>query len=229
MCQRLKNGATALDLATDDTCREMLEHHAAVYASITEDPTMLVAAALAHCATLSASEKLLPATALSLRGHHFDPCFLWAPPAARAAVVTWAQHIFIAQLAATIQSFGQLPDDCAGDVLVFFGMAMTVKDFDLIGKHCSSPEARTWVRAVVAAAVVVGAISFFCINQCTVPVVSRILRTLILCPVLSFVAQAKATAELVPAAQIGDSTTVLDCLAKKANIETKMVHVMFYM
>ena len=156
ICQQHKNGASPLDLATDDTCREILEHHKAIYASITEDPTTLVAAALAHCATLSvSSEERLPAMALSLRAHPLDPAFLWAPPAARAAVVAWAQDVFIAQLAATVQLFEELPDDCAGDVLEFFGM--TRNESDLNAKHCSSPEAQDWVRAVIPAAVVVSA------------------------------------------------------------------------
>jgi hypothetical protein len=43
--------------------------------------------------------------ALSLRAHQLDPAFLWAPPAARAAVVAWALDVFIAQLAATVQLF----------------------------------------------------------------------------------------------------------------------------
>jgi len=120
---RDSNGATPLDLATDDTCRDILEHHKAVYASITEDPTKLVASALDHCAKLSASEEPGPSSALSPRAYHVHPCFLWAPPAARAAVVAWALHVFIAQLAATTQPFARLRDDPAGDVLEFFGMA----------------------------------------------------------------------------------------------------------
>jgi len=64
----------------------------------------------------------LPATALSLRAHHFDPAFLWASPAARAVVVAWARDVFIAQHAGSIQPFERLPGDCAGDVLEFFGM-----------------------------------------------------------------------------------------------------------
>jgi hypothetical protein len=109
---------------------------------------------MAHCATLSASEEPLPATALSLRACHFDPCFLWAPSDARAAVVTWALHVFIVQLAGTNQPFKRLPIDCAGDVLEFFEMTRNESDF--IANHCSSPEARDWVRAVVAAVVAVG-------------------------------------------------------------------------
>ena len=90
---------------------------------------------------------------LSLRAHQLDPAFLWAPPAARAAVVAWALHVVIAQLAVTTQPFVRLAVDCAGDVLEFFGM--TRNESDLIAKHCSSPEAHGWVRAVIAAAVVV--------------------------------------------------------------------------
>ena len=165
--QRRKNGATPLDLATDDICREILEHHAAILATITKDPTTLVAAALAHCATLSASEERLPATALSLRAYQLDPAYLWAPPAARSAVVAWARDVFIAQHVGSIQPFERLSDDCAGDVLEFF--RMTHNESELIAKHCSSPEAQDWVRAVIAAAVAVGAVRCFHTKECTVP------------------------------------------------------------
>ena len=158
MCRQHKNGATPLALATDDTCREILEHHKAIYASVTEDPTTLVAAALAHCATLSASSEE-PLPAMSLRAHQLAPAFLWAPPAARAAVVAWALDVFVAQLAATTQPFERLAVDCAGDVLEFFGM--THNESELMAKHCSSPEAQDWVRAVISAAIMVGAIGYF--------------------------------------------------------------------
>ena len=114
----------------------------------------------------------MPATALSLRAHHFGPAFLWAPPAARSAVFAWARVVFIAQHAGSTQPFERLPDDCAGDVLEFFGM--THNESELIAKHCSSPEAQDWVRAVIAAAVAVGAMKFFNINQCKVPRTSNI-------------------------------------------------------
>ena len=153
----VKNRAPLLDLAYDDTCCGILEYHAAVLATINEDPPTLVAAALAHCATLAASEEPLPAAALFLRGYHFKPAFLWAPPAARAAVVSWALHVFIAQLTAITQPFERLPVDCAGDILGFFGMAHNESKH--ITKHCSSSEARAWVRAVIAAAVVAKATS----------------------------------------------------------------------
>ena len=155
ICQQHKNGATPLDLATDDTCRDILENHVTVLATITEDPATLVAAALAHCATLSASVERLPATALALRAHQLDSAFLWAPPAARSAVVVWARDVFIAQLAATIEPFDDIADDCARDVLEFFGM--THNESELIATLCSSPEAQDWVRAVIAVPVAVGA------------------------------------------------------------------------
>jgi len=228
MYQQRKNGATALSLATDYTCRDILTHHKAICASVTEDPTKLIAAALAFCATHTDSEEPGPSSALSPRAHHFNPAFLWAPPAARAAVVAWAQLVFIDQFAATIQPFEDLPDDCAGDVLEFFGM--TYKESERIAKHCSSPEARAWVRAVVAAAIVVGAMN--CVPNTSVHSVCSLLH-LMFFPfvfstlVLPLVTQAKATAELVPAAREGDLATVQDCLSMKANIEIKHVRCRF--
>jgi hypothetical protein len=158
MCQRRKNGATPLDLATDDTCHDLLEHHATILATMTDDPATLMACILEHCATLSASEdRVVPSTPLTLRPYHLDPSFLWAPPAPRAAVIAWAQNAFIAQLAGSTQPFTDLLEDCACDVLEFFEMALTRTDALLIAEHCSSSEARAWVRAVIASAVVVGA------------------------------------------------------------------------
>ena len=55
---------------------------------------------------------------------------------------------------------------------------------------------------------------------------SRILSSFILCSTLvlsSCHSQAKALADLVPAAKLGDLATVQDCLSKKANIDTKWV------
>jgi len=156
MCQRRKNGARPLELATNGICRENLEQHAAVCTSITGDSNVLITAALVYCANLPASEKPLPATALSLRAYHFDPCFLWTSSTARAAIVAWAQHAFIVQLATTIQPFKRLPVDCAGDILEFFGLEMTPEGSERIAKYSSSPEACAWVYAVVAAAVAVG-------------------------------------------------------------------------
>jgi hypothetical protein len=44
--------------------------------------------------------------------------------------------------------------------------------------------------------------------------------------ILSYIIQAKAKAELVPAAEEGDLATVQDCLSKMANIEFKVVRSM---
>ena len=79
-------------------------------------------------------------------------------------MVAWALHVFIVRLAATVELYRELSDDCAGDVLEFFGM--THLESELIATHCSSPEARAWVHAVIAAAVVVGAIRCFCKKDC---------------------------------------------------------------
>ena len=45
-------------------------------------------------------------------------------------------------------------------------------------------------------------------------------------PLFPLLTQAKATADLLPAAERGDVATVQDCLSKKANIETKDVRSM---
>jgi hypothetical protein len=148
MCQRRKNGKTPLDLATDDACRELLKHHAFVDAMVNSDSATLVASARGHCSALSASEELVPATALSLRAHQLDPAFLWAPPAARAAVSVWARNAYMFQLLANTPPFDRLPDDCACDVTFFEG-EMTRTESLHIATHCSSPEALSWVRAVL--------------------------------------------------------------------------------
>ena len=158
MCQQPKNGATPLDLATDGdgTCREILEHHAVVCVSVTDDPAIITSAVVAHCAILSATKEPAPSTALTLRPYHFDPFFSWAPPTARAAVFAWARDAFIAQLAATSsQPLRNIPDDCAGDIFDFLEMTMARQEVLHISKHCSSPEARAWVLAVLTAAVTV--------------------------------------------------------------------------
>jgi hypothetical protein len=87
-----------------------------------------------------------------LRAHHLDPCFLWAPPAARATVVAWARNVYLIQVATTTQPFGILPEECAGDVLGFLGVVMSLAEVLHILKHCSSPATCSWVRMVVTAA-----------------------------------------------------------------------------
>ena len=76
-------------------------------------------------------------------------------------MVAWAKHVFIARLVTNFELFKRLPDDCAGDILEFFEMAMTSTDALHLAKQCSSPEAFDWVRAVVAAAVAVSATKGF--------------------------------------------------------------------
>ena len=112
-----QNGATPLDLGTDDTCREMLEHHVGILAALSADPTALVFAAVAHCATLSVPEEV--------------------PPMARTAIVKWAGYAFVAQAAAITQPFAELPDDCA-DVLEFFGLATSRMESLHVATQCSS-------------------------------------------------------------------------------------------
>jgi len=157
----IKNGATALDLATDGTCRDILEHHAAVLAAITDDPTRLVSFVLAHCATLSAPGALVSITELDLRAYQLDPYFHWAPPAARARVLLWAVDALMVHHVANTKPFGGLPGDCIGDVCEFFELSMTPKEIRHVAMQCSSPEAYAWVRAVFTAAVAVGAMRFF--------------------------------------------------------------------
>ena len=155
MCAR-KNGATPLDLATSQSCRDILEHHLAVLAAITANTDSLVSAAIAHSAALSAFRVPAPPTpTLKLRSYQLDPSFLWAPPTARAAVVAWARDAYAVQLAANTYDFTDLPDDCAGDVLEFLNTSMPRAEMLHVTAHCSSPEAHAWVRAVVAAAVAV--------------------------------------------------------------------------
>jgi len=79
--------------------------------------------------------------------------FLWAPPAARAAVVAWARDAYTVHSASTSELFADLPDDCAGDVVEFLDISVTRTEAQHILVQCSSSEARVWVDAVVAAAV----------------------------------------------------------------------------
>jgi len=150
-----KNGATPRDLATEGTCRGLLEHHAAVLTTLNADSSALVSAAAARCTTLSAPEEVVLATSLSLRPFQLDPSFLWAPPHARNALFTWARDVYIAQLAFITDPFEAIPDDCAGDVLEFFGMTMHRVEALHVGAHWTSPEVRAWMRAAIAAAVAV--------------------------------------------------------------------------
>jgi hypothetical protein len=65
----------------------------------------------------------------------------------------------VIQFAASSQPFATLPDDCAGDILEFLDMTMPRMEMLYIVTHCASPDAYTWVRKLIAAAVVESVIS----------------------------------------------------------------------
>ena len=151
-----------LEDATDDACRDLLEHHAAVLEFLDADPAALPAAAFMHCANFKETlEAPTLKTTLSLLSYHFEPSFLWAHADARRAVVAWARNAFVVQQATTNKLFAELPDDCAGDVLDFLEMAMPRTESLEVASHCSSPKARAWVQAILAAAAMVRIIDFF--------------------------------------------------------------------
>jgi hypothetical protein len=145
----------SVEPAVDETIRELFEHYTKVFMTLTANPAALVSAALAHCNSLAAPEIADHAMPLTLRAYHLEPPFLWAPPAARVAVQAWARDAFIVQLAAKTDPFPELPDDCAGDVLEYLELTMPREDMVYVVTHCSSPEAHSWVRTVIAAAIAV--------------------------------------------------------------------------
>jgi len=153
-----------IKFANNSIFLELLEHHTHVLEVIEEDPKALLSAVRAHWETLrtNAPEALTPMVALSLRPYHFDPSFLWAPRAARNAVFSWARNVYTAQQAAMDKLFAEIPDDCAGDVLEYLEMSMPRTESFEVAAHGSSPEARAWVRAIVASAVVVRFVTFSC-------------------------------------------------------------------
>jgi hypothetical protein len=140
-------------LVDDDDCREVFEKHVAILDTLGANPAALVSAAAAHCESLAAPGAPLPETAFSLGAYQLDMSFLWAPPAARAAITDWARDVIIAQLAATVPFLEELSDDCAGDVLEFLMLTVTRSELPHLSAIHSSPEAHAWVRAVVVAAV----------------------------------------------------------------------------
>jgi len=144
-----------LDLAIDDACREILEHHAAIVDVLSRIPWALNIDTKAYFIAFSMKEELRPAARLNLRAYQFDPTFLWAPSDARIGVFIWAHDAFIVQLAASTSPFMDLPDDCAGDILKFFPMIMRPRQTLYITTHSASKKARVWLREVVQAAVAV--------------------------------------------------------------------------
>ena len=152
MCTR-KGGATPLDLATDTggACYSVLQSHTAEFIAIRKKPAAFVSMAVSHCASLN-----LPAGApISKRAYLLNPPFLWAPSFARVLLFKWARGAAIIHIAGDTAPFASLPDDCAGDVLEYLEVAMTRTESLHVTEHCSSPKARDWVRAVLAAAVAV--------------------------------------------------------------------------
>ena len=133
------DGEQPVDLVTDDTCRELLEHHASVFAEVDREASALVVAAHVHWANLSKSEVPIFAPALSLCAYQIDASFCWAPPPARSAVIAWARGVKIAQFAATTQLFADLPDDCGGDVLEFLEVLMPREVMMNLSAHSLSP------------------------------------------------------------------------------------------
>jgi len=128
-----------IDLAIDEACRELLDHHAPIIAEVDREASALVVAAHVHWANLSKSEVPIFAPALSLCAYQIDASFCWAPPPARSAVIAWARGVKIAQFAATTQLFADLPDDCGGDVLEFLEVLMPREVMMNLSAHSLSP------------------------------------------------------------------------------------------
>jgi len=181
-----KYGDKALGLTTDETCREILEHHAASLKLLASEPSALVAVAAAHCANFlvpfknddekkapvkalekAAAETKAPSEAikLPLRAYELEPPFLWAPRAARTTLFAWIRDVSIAITAASTEPFMHLSDDCQGDVLNFLEPTMTHEETLHISEHWSpNPDVCAWVRGVMAAAVAVSCIVHCCVT-----------------------------------------------------------------
>ena len=120
-----------------------------------DSPAVLASFAFSYYGSLSAPNDMVPTSDLSLRAYQLDPSFLWAPPAARASVFSWARDAFIAQSARSSQLFADLPDDCAGDVLEFLNETITRKDSLFIATHTPTPEAQAWFDSLIKAGLAV--------------------------------------------------------------------------
>jgi hypothetical protein len=166
---------------------------------------------------------LISITALPLEPYQLDPAFFWVPRNKRKALVVWARNAFVVQLATTIEPFSDLPDDCAGDVLEFLQMEMLREKSLHIATQCSSPEAHAWVRAALAAYIVVStllrALLYFRSNT------SKHLFCFLLCVLFNFYifemlpkSQADATETLEEAATFGMFEIAQNCLKKGANV-----------
>ena len=148
-----KDGATPFNLAAiGSACHALLKKHTVILEALKTGPAILFTCAIEYLASPAAfNAPSLP----PLQAYHFDPSFFWAPHAARVAVFKWARNALVVQLAATTPSFSGLPDDCAGDVLEYLEMAMPRAESLKVATCCISPEARAWMRTVIAAAIAV--------------------------------------------------------------------------
>jgi hypothetical protein len=151
------DGVKPVDLATDEACRDLLEHHATIFLKSKASSAVIIVAALIHWVTLSVSHEVVSPAAFdfSLRSYQLDPSFLWATPAVRDAVVAWARDAFIVQLAVNTPLFSDLPDDCGGDVLEYLDLVMIRHVSRMHMTLTSSPEAAAWVNSILCAAIAV--------------------------------------------------------------------------
>lgn len=125
------------------------------------EPALLVTAAIAHCAALSAHNKPASDSVLPLKAYQLEPSFLWAPRDARKSLFTWARDALVVEFAASVEPFSELPDDCAGDVLDYLETTMTRKESPDFAMRCLSPESSAWRRAIIAAGITVSKHSKF--------------------------------------------------------------------
>jgi len=95
----------------------------------------------------------VPATVLSQCAYQVDPSFRWATNDARISIFSWSRDVFLLKHATFFQPLVDLPDDCIGDVLEYLMSTLTRTETVHITLHWPSPEAHSWIRAVVAAAV----------------------------------------------------------------------------
>jgi hypothetical protein len=121
-----------------------------------EDPDALVVAAEPHCVDLTHGlYSIRPDNLLRLRKYHFDPSFQWAPAPSRSAIFAWALDIYEVLFADTIEPFPELSYDCQSDVLDFLAVTISGVEALNVRGRLSEPRARSWVRAIIAAAVAV--------------------------------------------------------------------------
>ena len=149
--------STPLKLASGNCrqCYKILKHHASILSALKMDPTALLRTVIAEHPTLpapAAGGSTSLTAALPLRKYQRDPSFLWAPDAARTAVIAWARDAFIFQHT-TVKPFLDLPSDCLSDTFEYLRNTMTRTESLHMATQDIAPEARAWVRAVIREAV----------------------------------------------------------------------------